>query len=395
VSPADMDIDDPLAPFRARFDAFYEDPTTGQNTHSIYNSQGDVLKAYVDDAIQKGGWAVRELHGIEDNYWGSVSLAKYRQHLDYVATKVQSNKIWMDTFSNVTRYRASRTYCGDATAENGAIIFSMDSSVGCTQYATPLSVIVTVTGVDAIKVTQNAVELPVKPLGSEKYLLEIDPIAGPAYVTSSGCGVEDFKLHNNSWRQISLPCRPPTDANTVSSFFQDDDLGVYDESWVVYRYDSTNNDYVKLAVDDTFSQKIGYWIIQKSGHDKHLSLPENSIPTPVANSTGCARSATGCIEIPLVTRSTAIQWNMTSYPFRSSGSMGDVRVLTDSGTCASGCEMDVAKTEGIVHNQLWTYKGTGYALVTTSDNLDPWTGYWATSLASADGTNPRLLLAKP
>jgi peptidoglycan/xylan/chitin deacetylase (PgdA/CDA1 family) len=183
VNSADMVVDDPLAPFRVRFDAFYEDPDTGKNTYSVYGAQDDVLEAYLDDAIQKGGWAVRELHGIEDSSWGSVHLAKYTAHLDYVAAKVKSNEVWMDTFSNVNRYRSSRAYCGEALVQDSAVTFSLSTSADCTKYATPLSVIVSADGVDSIKATQNGVDIPVKPLGSGKHILDIDPTAGPAYIT--------------------------------------------------------------------------------------------------------------------------------------------------------------------------------------------------------------------
>ncbi len=182
VNTAELDSTDSLAPFRIRFDAFYEDPATGQNTHSIYKDQRDVLKAYVDDAIQKGGWAVRELHGIEDKSWGSVSLAKYSTHLDYVANKVQSNEIWMDTFSNVNRYRSSRAYRGEALMQDGAISFSMYTSAGCMKYATPLSVIITTNESGDIKATQNGVDIPGKHLDPGRHMLEINPTAGPAYI---------------------------------------------------------------------------------------------------------------------------------------------------------------------------------------------------------------------
>ena len=183
VNSAELDINDPLAPFRIRFDAFFEDPNTGQNTHSIYNSQGNVLLAYVDDAILQGGWAVRELHGVEDDSWGTVSLTKYTTHLDYVASKVEANELWVDTFTNVNRYRSSRAYCGEALAQDGAVVFSLSTSADCTKYATPLSVIVNTNGVDNITATQNSVEIPSKHLDSGRHILDIDPTAGPAYIT--------------------------------------------------------------------------------------------------------------------------------------------------------------------------------------------------------------------
>jgi peptidoglycan/xylan/chitin deacetylase (PgdA/CDA1 family) len=185
VNQANLNTDDPLAPFHTSFDAFFEDPITGQNTASGYKNQDDVLKTYLDDAIQQGGWAVRELHGIEDNSWGSVSLVKYTAHLDYVVDKVKNNEVWMDTFTHVTRYRSSRAYCGQAIAEDtGTITFSLASSENCTKYATPLSVIITTNGVDDITATQNNTVIPSTRLGTGQYILEINPAAGPAYVSN-------------------------------------------------------------------------------------------------------------------------------------------------------------------------------------------------------------------
>jgi len=184
VNPAKLNTDDPLAPFHAGWDSFFEDPATGQNIGSKYKDQGDVLKGYVDDAIQKGGWAVRELHGVEDSSWGSVSIAKYTAHLDYVVEKVKSNELWMDTFTNVTRYRSSRAYCGQALAEDsGTINFSLATSENCTKYSSPLSVVISTNGVDDITATQNGASIPSKRLDAGKYMLEIDPAAGPAYVS--------------------------------------------------------------------------------------------------------------------------------------------------------------------------------------------------------------------
>jgi len=113
-----------------------------------------------------------------------VSLAKYTTHLDYVANKVKTNEILMDTFTNVNRYRSSRAYCGEALAQDGGVVFSLSSSADCTKYSTPLSVIITTNGVDDITATQNDIAIPSKRLEAGKYMLEIDPAAGPAYVST-------------------------------------------------------------------------------------------------------------------------------------------------------------------------------------------------------------------
>ena len=96
------DFPDPL---REEFDVYNDE-------NSIYYPQfSDVNKAYVDDAIAKGGWAIRELHGIEDTTWEAIPTADYLAHLDYVKGKVDSNELWVDTPSTVSHYRFARQYC--------------------------------------------------------------------------------------------------------------------------------------------------------------------------------------------------------------------------------------------------------------------------------------------
>lgn len=106
VSPADLED-----PFRARFDTYGPD-------YSIYKPEvdagtvTDVLGHYVEAALAEGGWALRELHGVEDASWEPVPLADYRAHLDQVAEHVRAGRLWMDGPSTITRYIRSRRHCG-------------------------------------------------------------------------------------------------------------------------------------------------------------------------------------------------------------------------------------------------------------------------------------------
>ncbi len=199
-------------------------------------------------------------------------------------------------------------------------------------------------------------------------------------------------LPKNKWQQISLPCDPGAN-NSVAAVFADDISGTYGRDWILYRYDSGG--YVLLSETDTLTQGVGYWIIQASDSEVTLDMPDNSTPTPVTGLTGCLGTAQGCFEIPLTTQTNATQWNMIGYPFASSGSLGNARVLTNTGACATGCELDVAQSSGITTNKLWNYDGINLAMVTASDNLDPWKGYWAATLSQADGASPSLVIPKP
>jgi len=166
-------------PLRESFDVYNDE-------NSIYYPQfSDVLKAYVDDAIAKGGWAIREFHGIADMSWEPVPTADYEAHLDYVKSKVDEGALWVDTPSVVTRYSLSRKNCGLPITLGGAVGFPSPSAE-CVAHATPLSVIIT-TDTDAatLSATQAGHAVPAKKLGPMRFLVDIDPSAGGVIINGA------------------------------------------------------------------------------------------------------------------------------------------------------------------------------------------------------------------
>ena len=152
----------------------------GEN--SIYDGQGDILKIYVDLAISQGGWSVREFHGIADTTFFAMNLEDYRAHLDYVKSKVDTGELWVDTPSNVVRYRFARQNCGMPSVTGYQLAFPAPTC-DCARYAAPLSVIVT-TAVDAptAVATQDGKMLTTKKLGPSRFLIDIAPLGGPVAV---------------------------------------------------------------------------------------------------------------------------------------------------------------------------------------------------------------------
>jgi hypothetical protein len=86
---------------------------------------------------------------------------------------------------------------------------------------------------------------------------------------------------------------------------------------------------------------------------------------------------------------------MVGYPVASAQLLGNARVQTNTGTCNSGCDLDTAMTQGLVHNEAWAYDGTEYRKVTSGDNLEPWTAYWIAVLEDAHGLDPMMLVPAP
>jgi hypothetical protein len=109
-------------PLRGDFDVYNDENSI------YYPAFSDVLKAYVDDAISKGGWAIREFHGVQDASWETVPTTDYEAHLDYIKEKSHAAELWVDTPSTVGHYRFARQYCGTPTVDGALLGFPAPSA---------------------------------------------------------------------------------------------------------------------------------------------------------------------------------------------------------------------------------------------------------------------------
>lgn len=200
-------------------------------------------------------------------------------------------------------------------------------------------------------------------------------------------------LPNNKWIMFSLDCVPPTGENTLSDLFADEITGDYDTVWRVFSYDSSTNSYEKPAIGDVLEIGKSYWIIQASGASVVLDIPRNSHRTPVINSANCT-SNQGCFEYALSTESGVNDWNMIGNPFLKTVDFDELRIVTDSGACASGCSLNEAEGASIVDNKLLSYNSsTGlYDPIGNGSIIPARAGVWLETLDAADGKNPRILI---
>lgn len=76
--------------------------TVGNNTNAIN------LNYWVDQAIENNQWVNRELHNVGNTGWGSVTVANYRTHLNYVKSKVVSGDLWVGTISEILTYQIQK-----------------------------------------------------------------------------------------------------------------------------------------------------------------------------------------------------------------------------------------------------------------------------------------------
>ncbi|RUM93679.1 MAG: hypothetical protein DSZ28_07135 [Thiothrix sp.] len=211
------------------------------------------------------------------------------------------------------------------------------------------------------------------------------------------CTSEPYQLSDNTWKLISLPCQPPTDANTVTSVFESNGTADYGTAWIVYRYDTNSKKYAPLKADDIIKQGIGYWIIQITGKAMILNMPNNSKATPVTHSNACS-STQGCFEMTLSAQANTTQWNLLGHPFIDNSALNRMRIKTNNTdeicTQTKSCSLQEAETAGIVSSKLWHYvdNETGYIALADSDSTSPWDGFWSATTGKANDYKPTLLI---
>jgi len=166
---------------------------------------------HVWNAIDRGGWAVREFHSVSrdddppldgSQGFGPVPLSVYEAHLEFLVTAWEENLVWTSTPSTIIRYRHARTAC---TADlNGSTIAYDTSSPECTRYATPISVIVTtVNDVPSLQALQGDNPVQTRKIAANTFSITADPTLGS--VELSGCGDEAQPVRNGP---TLLPARP-------------------------------------------------------------------------------------------------------------------------------------------------------------------------------------------
>jgi len=164
-------------PFRSNFDAFCltEDA-------SIYVTQvgnANTLKAYLDDAIVKKGWALQEMHEVgSGELWGHIRVPEYQVHMDYVKSKVDAGIVWNAIPTNIVKYIVTKDQCGTASVSNNILSFSSAGEVD-SRYVTELTILLTTqNGPLVVEASQNGTDITVDKLGTNRFSLEVDPTKG-------------------------------------------------------------------------------------------------------------------------------------------------------------------------------------------------------------------------
>jgi peptidoglycan/xylan/chitin deacetylase (PgdA/CDA1 family) len=154
----------------------------------------DVLDGYVDEAIAAGGWAVRELHGLDPadpEGWETVALSDYRAHLDHVVEKIAAGALWVEGPTTVVKYRLAREACALPTVVAGDTLRFATPTAACRRVATVLSYRVSRAecrggaAVTELRVRQGDRELPARRLAACSWAVDADPTRGDALLLAS------------------------------------------------------------------------------------------------------------------------------------------------------------------------------------------------------------------
>lgn len=211
-------------------------------------------------------------------------------------------------------------------------------------------------------------------------------------------------LTHAQWHQISIPCEPGVD-NTVADFFADDIAApfTYGDDWAIFSFDAASGSYVNPGLSGIMERGTGYWILQQTGADVEIDTPVSCTMTAPEPAGAVCTATKGCFAVPLVTKSAAVQWNLSGYglddalPFNrytsTNTTVPTLKITSNVACSGSGCLPDQAQAAATVHNQLWRYNPatSAYDLIEDDQNLLPWDGFWVPTLTSADGSTPALV----
>ncbi len=182
---------DPGQDLEVEFDVW---PRT-YSKYALFKAE-DILSVHVWNAIERGGWALREFHSVSQDDvppsdgsqgFGPVPLKTYEAHLDFLVEAYRAGAVWTATPSNVVRYRHARSAC--KASLSGSTLSYDTSASDCQQFATPISAILkTEKDVMSIQAKQAGVAVETRKIDANTFSVTADPTLGD--VELSGCGVE-------------------------------------------------------------------------------------------------------------------------------------------------------------------------------------------------------------
>ena len=194
-----------------------------------------------------------------------------------------------------------------------------------------------------------------------------------------------FLLARNQWNQIVFPIQ--SSARTTRELLIDDfpeSSFIYEQDWVLYRYDLLSNDYVLVELDDPLNLGEAYWIIQDMEPSVSIDVPSIYDNSPDTSLSGCP-SANGCYALSPNAELGEVRWSMLGAPFIEPTRVSDLRISTDdpTDTCFTApCDLTESSDSGLTHHSLFHYNPqTGiYDIKNVGEDLSVWQGFWLATL---------------
>lgn len=203
-------------------------------------------------------------------------------------------------------------------------------------------------------------------------------------------------LKEGQWEQVTLPADPRGNGQ-VQDIFNELPVNRYDNGWVMFGIDRNNTDkvaYIKLTPTTPLIPGEAYWVIQTIATQVTISMPAASQPLPLRTSSACA-SPDGCFDVPLLARTPGLLWNMLGAPYNRPATLSRSRVVTRTGSCATGCTLAQANSATVMHDTFYQFDSDAddYRILNGTDQLLPWEGAWVPVLERANGLLPMWLVA--
>jgi len=219
----------------------------------------------------------------------------------------------------------------------------------------------------------------------------------PVNVAAQDTATSTTLLKNSTWEQLVLPGNP--DGATVGSLFGESfNIGDYGQTWQLYTYDGVAMRYQDPGINGTISQSQAFWILQQTGVDVEFVLPSSIADASLQKNKNCL-SDTGCAELPLSTVPGKSTWTMSGIPFSKSVPTQSISVIssTAASNCMQGCTLDEANNAGYVGPNVWAYDSAtnNYVEQKSLVGIEPFQGFWVSTLPAADEVNPVILVPNP
>lgn len=193
------------------------------DNHRQLNDAGQlaVLNGTVNNAITNGTFTLRELHNVGDLGWGAVKVNAYRNHMNYVKSKIESGEVYNGTVTQINSYQLQKLKFQPQTSYN-----SVTKTINVTWSSINPQINVNVANYINGLVYKDPITLKVN----------LDGLTGDWDVSQSGNTINDYEVKNGFMMVNVYPHEGPVQirivddntnfAPTVANSISDQDLNM-------------------------------------------------------------------------------------------------------------------------------------------------------------------------